>query len=268
MIATVFIALGIVIGVVGTLIGAGGGFILMPALVMMYPRAEPEHLAAMSLAVVCANAISGTVGYARLRRIHFRGGLMFAAAAIPGAIVGALLVHWIPRRAFDAVLGVGLIVMAAWLLMRSARAADQTTPGGTADSTSARGVSHEQLNLKRGVGISAGVGVASSMLGIGGGIIHVPALVHGVGYPVHVAAATSHFVLALTSAAGLAVLASRGLLDHDLDRALMIAGGAVVGAQVGAVLSSRISGHWIIRLLAVALLAMGGRVMWGVFHPH
>jgi uncharacterized membrane protein YfcA len=267
-----FVALGLVIGIVGTLIGAGGGFILMPVLVMMFPKAEPEHLAAMSLAVVCANALSGTIGYARLRRIHYRGGLLFAAAAVPGAVVGAMLVHWIPRREFDVVLGVGLVAMSAWLLVRGRRRPEEvtSTSGATGVSRRDEGVESlpEHLNLKRGVVISAGVGVASSVLGIGGGIIHVPALVHAVGYPVHIAAATSHFVLAITSGVAVALLASRGLLEQDLTQALLLAAGAVIGAQIGARLSSRVSGPWIIRLLATALLLMGGRVLWSAIRGY
>lgn len=266
-----FVALGLVVGIVGTLIGAGGGFILMPVLVMMFPKAEPEHLAAMSLAVVCANALSGTIGYARLKRIHYRGGLLFAAAAVPGAVVGAMLVHWIPRREFDVVLGLGLVAMAAWLLVRGRRRpAEEAAGGATGASRRDEGVESlpEHLNLKRGVGISAGVGVASSVLGIGGGIIHVPALVHAVGYPVHIAAATSHFVLAITSGVAVAVLASRGLLEQDLEQALLLAAGAVIGAQIGARLSSRVSGPWIIRLLAAALLLMGGRVLWSAIRGY
>ena len=78
-----FVALGFAIGAFGTLIGAGGGFVLMPVLLLIYPHERPEHLTAISLAVVFCNALSGSVAYARMGRIEFRSGLMFAAAATP-----------------------------------------------------------------------------------------------------------------------------------------------------------------------------------------
>ncbi len=74
----------------GTLIGAGGGFVLMPMLLLLHPDESPAKLTAISLAVVFFNALSGSVSYAMMRRIDYKSGLMFAAATIPGAIIGAL----------------------------------------------------------------------------------------------------------------------------------------------------------------------------------
>jgi uncharacterized protein len=77
------IALGFVLGAFGTLIGVGGGFVLAPVLLLLYPRAEPETLASISLAVVFLNAMSGSYAYARMKRIDYKAGLLFAAATIP-----------------------------------------------------------------------------------------------------------------------------------------------------------------------------------------
>lgn len=110
------IPLGFVVGAYGTLIGAGGGFVLMPVLLMLYPRESPELLTSISLAVVFFNAASGSWAYARLRRIDYRSGLLFSAATVPGAIFGALTTGYLPRRLFDGVFGVilGAQVGARW----------------------------------------------------------------------------------------------------------------------------------------------------------
>ena len=76
--------LGFAIGTYGTIIGLGGGFILVPVLLLLYPDYEPESVTAISLAVVCASTISGSIAYARQRRIDYVTGLIFAAASAPG----------------------------------------------------------------------------------------------------------------------------------------------------------------------------------------
>jgi len=69
------VPLGILIGTFGTLIGAGGGFLLAPVLLLAYPDESPEIITSISLAVVFLNALSGSVAYARMRRIDYRSGL-------------------------------------------------------------------------------------------------------------------------------------------------------------------------------------------------
>ena len=84
------IPLGFVIGAYGTLIGAGGGFVLMPLLLLLYPEESPEVITGISLAVVFFNALSGSVAYAKMKRIDYRSGLLVSLATIPGAILGPL----------------------------------------------------------------------------------------------------------------------------------------------------------------------------------
>ncbi|TMA11893.1 MAG: sulfite exporter TauE/SafE family protein, partial [Deltaproteobacteria bacterium] len=84
------IPVGFVIGAYGTLIGAGGGFVLVPLLLLLYPEEKPEIITSISLAVVFFNALSGSMAYGRLKRIDYRSGIVFSVATIPGAILGAL----------------------------------------------------------------------------------------------------------------------------------------------------------------------------------
>ena len=77
------VPLGFVVGAYGTLIGAGGGFVLMPALLLLYRGESPELLTSISLAVVFFNALSGSFAYARMGRIDYKSGLLFSTTTIP-----------------------------------------------------------------------------------------------------------------------------------------------------------------------------------------
>ena len=68
------IPVGFIIGTYGTLIGAGGGFVLVPMLILLYPQESPEVITSISLAVVFFNALSGSLAYMRLKRVDYRSG--------------------------------------------------------------------------------------------------------------------------------------------------------------------------------------------------
>ena len=68
---------------------ARGFFVLMPILLLAYPDDSPDLLTAISLAVVFFNALSGSIAYGRMRRIDYKSGLLMAATALPGAVIGA-----------------------------------------------------------------------------------------------------------------------------------------------------------------------------------
>lgn len=259
------IPLGFALGLLGTMIGAGGGFLLVPLLLLIYPHAEPETITSISLAVVCANASAGSLSYARMKRIDFRSGLLFAAASVPGAILGAFATQWLPRSTFDILFGATLIILASALLWKSTRPRPQapTCPDLTPD-THRLGT----YSLRTGLAISAGVGFISSVLGVGGGIMHVPALVYILDFPVHIATATSHFVLAITAAVGTIVHLATGAFEHGARRAIMLTIGVVLGAPLGASLSKKVGDRWIVRALAIALLLAGFRlIVLGISGP-
>ncbi|HEV56811.1 MAG TPA: sulfite exporter TauE/SafE family protein [Phycisphaerales bacterium] len=259
------ILLGFVIGTLGTLIGAGGGFILMPILLLSYPQRSAEELTAISLAVVFFNAASGSISYARMKRIDYRSGLLFLTAGIPGAVMGAMTVAYVPRQAFNTVFGLVLLAASLFILFRSPRPPDSSARLGARFKrvlTDAAGRRHAfAYNLPLGMSLSFLVGFASSLLGIGGGIIHVPAMVHLLDFPVHIATATSHFVLAGMALAGTLVHGATGSLREGLGPLLGLAVGAGIGAQIGARLSPRIHGRWIMRALAGALALVGIRIL-------
>ena len=261
------ILLGFVVGAFGTLVGAGGGFILVPVLLFLYPEKEPETITAISLFVVFANATSGSLAYGYQRRIDFRSGIPFALATLPGALAGAFVVSLIPRRAFDGMFAAALASIGLFLLVRGASNAIQPPVQGwsTVRRTFVDRAGNRyfySFQMWKGVAISAGIGFVSSLLGIGGGVMHVPVMATVLHFPVHIAAATSQFVLAFMALEGSSVHFARGVLtfDRSLAQAAFLAIGAVGGAQAGALLSRRIHGGYILRVLAVGLILVAARL--------
>ena len=261
-----FIALGLAIGTVGTLIGAGGGFILLPILAILFPHEPTGTLTATSLAVVAANATSGAIAYGRQGRIDLRSGLVFAAATLPGSVAGALLARSIPRGPFDIGFAALLLLLAVVVLRVRAGSGVPAPEGRTwgripRELVDAEGTVHRyHVELPLGIALSFVIGFASSLLGIGGGFIHVPVLIALLGFPVHIATATSHFVLAVMATVGTGTHIIAGDLADVWPRAVFISAGAVVGAQAGAQLSRQVHGTLIVRVLVVALVVVALRL--------
>lgn len=247
---SISILLGIVVGAFGTLIGAGGGFVLVPILLFLLPQIEATHVVAISMLAVAANAVSGSLAYARKKQIHWRSAIVFSLVGAPGIWLGTYLNSKLDRQEFEQIFGPFMVLIAIYLFYRTFKA---------------KAVDAHQIMLTRqkwvaGCVVSALVGVLASFLGIGGGIIHVPFLSQALEYPVHLATGTSHFVLAVT--------ATIAVLDHFVSGhyaqleawVYFLVLGIIAGAQIGARLSKRVSSKMILRLLALALISVGIRL--------
>ena len=249
----------------------------MPILLLIYPNEKTELITSISLTVVFFNALSGSLAYARMKRVDYKSGILFSIATIPGAILGALSTAYVPRGVFDLLFGVLMIVAAIYLwtsggeesAVRSYRKGDSDSDPRprrmVRDLTDAEGVRyHYAYNPVTGVLLSLVVGFISSLLGVGGGFIHVPILTRLLDFPVHIATATSHFVLAIMSLTGTLVHVAQGVFVRGLRRTALLAIGVLIGAQAGAWMSNRVGGKMIIRGLAVALAFVGVRLIVSV----
>jgi len=250
------IPLGFLAGGYGTLIGAGGGFVLAPALLIIYPEAGPETIASISLAVVFFNALSGTLAYARSGKIQFKWGIIFAVATIPGAVAGALATTAVSRARFNLIFGLLLIAVAILLAVINPGKTTIAQAGDNADTV----LKFKLTTVLVGSGLSTVFGFISSFLGIGGGFLYVPTLLYLLKFNVHTAAATSLFVLTITAFTGSATHIAAGFFEHGFRRAIALSIGAVAGAQIAARLSPHLQGDWIIRSLAFALALAGLRI--------
>ncbi|MBI4331084.1 MAG: sulfite exporter TauE/SafE family protein [Chloroflexi bacterium] len=260
--------LGVFVGAFGTLIGSAGGFLLVPVLLFLYPHESPATITSITLSVAFFNALSGSVAYRRLRRIDYRSGALFLVGSVPGAIAGAGVTNLLSRGLFQLLFGVVLLVTAGYLMIRPRR----TVPAGAGKGhwvrqiTDSRGdVSTYSYSRFWGTAIAFGAGFVSGMLGIGGGILHVPALTQLLSFPTHIATATSSFVVAITTLSALVTHVVTGVFTEGVRRAAVLAAGAIIGAQLGARLSQRISGVLVVRLLAAGMAIVALRLFIAPF---
>jgi uncharacterized membrane protein YfcA len=249
------IGLGFVVGAYGTMIGAGGGFLLVPALLILYPTESPADVTAVSLAVVFANAYSGAWSYARMGRIDYPAGLLFVVAGVPGAVIGTRLVMLMPRESFEFWFGLVLLLLGVFLAWRPVRAGTKSAPAAIQPGE------WRDRSMVGAIG-SAYVGLFGSLLGIGGGILHVPFLIRVLRFPPHVATATSHFVLAFVSFAGVVSHLVAGDLTALLAPTAFLSLGVMLGAPMGATFSSLVPGTLLVRLLAAAIIVVAVRLLW------
>ncbi len=258
--AATSIGLGFLIGAFGTLVGAGGGFLLVPLLILGYGF-SPADAVGTSLSLVFLNALSGTAAYLRQRRVDLVLGWRFAAATVPGAVGGAYLTRAWSSHAF--VVAFGLILLAIAALLFAGIHVPPSARAGLRHIVDTRGEAHGyRVDVWKGVVVSGGVGVLSSVFGIGGGIIHVPFLIVALGLPVHVATATSHFVLAISAFVGAVTFLALGHVR--LATTALMGVGILAGAQLGARASTRASAALLRRVLAGSLSLVGMRMLLGV----
>lgn len=188
-----YVALGAVIGLIGTLVGAGGGFLAVPILVIFF-HANPTTVAGTSLIMVTVNALVGSASYWRLGRIDFHMAALLIAGSIPGTVLGAVLGPHVPAQQFRLSFGLVLLALAGWTVYKAVAptgtvAGDQSLDRCpkprtwrcaersilVADGT----VYRYTLTRPVTITLSSVIGFLGALLGIGGGPLLVPALLYG-----------------------------------------------------------------------------------------
>ncbi|HEY9406248.1 MAG TPA: sulfite exporter TauE/SafE family protein [Nitrososphaera sp.] len=237
---TFLLVVGLGAGTLGSMLGVGGGIIMVPALTFL--NVPPTQAASTSLIAVMATSISSTIEYSRQKRINYGLGLQMAACAIPGGVLGAVLSEYLLQDTFKLYFGIFLILTGLYILYRNSVLKD-------------RQVKRRSLALQAGVfAASFGAGIISSLFGVGGGIIFVPAMLLVLGLTMYRAAPTSQFTLMMTAIAG--VFTHSALGHPDYLQAIVLSIGAFVGAQIGARLSRITKDVLLQRLLAAVLMTV------------
>ena len=221
ILAVALIFLGWFAGTYGTIIGAGGGFLMVPALFLFFGLTSQEA-SALSLTVMVFAAISGNIAYARQRRIDYRAAIPFAIATLPGAWLG---VPWSPiccrARMFSIAFALLLLSIAAYLMFNPERRMKEGEAAETDESATTtprltlwqhlgwghiprRVEAQDETYVYRydgriGLAVSPVIGFISAVFGIGGGLIFVPILVQVLRFPVHIATSTAFFILMITA---------------------------------------------------------------------
>lgn len=247
-----FFLLGLLVGCLGTLMGIGGGIILIPVLLTTFPHLTPSEVTAISLFCVATNASVGSISYFIKKKVHIPSAILFSLASLPGAWLGVQLNSLFDRNTYEFVFGVFLFVIGIYLILKKPR------PHVNADMAQ---WNPSPKKYFYGVLGSFFVGVFASVLGLGGGIIHVPFLIEVMQFPAHVAVATSHSILAVSTGVASIEHYINGTLRTDQAFMYSIAAGIVLGAPIGAKISSKIKGSTIIKLLGGAMILAAFRLI-------
>ena len=240
------LALGLLAGVMSGLFGIGGGAVMVPLLVLW--MALPQHRAhATSLAAIILTAASGTVAFARDGAVNFSAGFGIAAGAIAGAYFGAAVMHRLSPTRLRQAFAILMVLVALQMLI-----------GFTPDEGMVRLTGVAALAAYVVLGLLAGG--LSAVMGVGGGVIMVPAMVLLFGFTQHVAEGTSLMIIIPTALVGAIRHSRHGYTDWRLGLAL--GSGGILGAIAGAAIALQLDAELLQRLFAGFLLLTGAHLLW------
>jgi uncharacterized membrane protein YfcA len=259
--ATIIFVSGAAAGSLGALLGIGGGVFLVPLLhlALGFPL---RTAAAVSLTTVIATSSSVSAGRTGDQLINLKLGMVLEVATVAGSLLGGLTANLFSETTLQRLFGAVTTVAALAVLARVNRrnvvrdaAGDPGVLGGRFDEAESGGtVVYRVKRLPVGLLASFVAGNVSSLLGIGGGVLKVPALNAWCGIPMRAAAATSAFMIGVTATGGAIIYFGRGDLPP------LAAAPAVLGVQLGSWmglrLAHRLPAKWLKILLVVVLLGV------------
>jgi uncharacterized membrane protein YfcA len=264
-------ALGVSAGCLGAIVGIGGGIVIVPVLVLGF-GIDIRIAVATSLVAVVATSTAAGSAYVGSGLSNMRLGMTLEIATTVGGITGGLIAVLISPSVLAALFAVMMVITAVLTVQRieeahavvdaeheSSESASGWEEPGTLrgayyDVGSGRLVRYQAHRLGTGSSVSFLAGIASGLLGVGGGFLKVPAMTLAMRVPIKVAAATSNFMIGVTAIASLFVYFARGYV-HPLTAA-PVALGVVGGATVGTVLASRVSPRALQRVLVAVLVVV------------
>ncbi len=268
--AFLVLILGFVIGVPSSMVGLGGGFIAVPVLILVF-GVPAKNAIAISLVAICGTTFSSTLGYVRQRRVDYKLGLFYDILDIPAIVLGAYVTTLLPQNVLAGICAVFIIFISTVLIRNRRKSLSAENPKAIDASMewTRKGIDSEghafTYTLRSpplALASSFLGGLTTGLFGLGGGITDVSTMIL-LGVPVHIAVATSEFAMAITNGAG---VVAHGLLNNVLiEYALPITIGTVVGAQVGCLLTKRVKGKAIRKILSLIAILAGLRLIFAFF---
>jgi uncharacterized protein len=270
------VVLGFGVGIIGSFFGMGGGWMVTPGLnILGFPMA---FAIGTDITQMAGNSMISTMRHAKFGNVDYKLGAVMTAGTVAGFEAGAQSIMWLERigKVDGTVRSIYLLLLAAiaWTVLvdvsrKLSRERKSLAPGRMAGETASGIQWHGALQKIRippmihferaGVCCSAWLPVAvsfitgylSGLLGIGGGLVRTPALIYLVGVPTHVAIGTDLFEIVISALYGCATYTYKG--RTDLVAALIMLGGASVGAQIGSVATKYVKGYGIRLMFGIAV---------------
>ncbi|WP_316571539.1 sulfite exporter TauE/SafE family protein [Neobacillus sp. YIM B06451] len=262
------ILLGVAASALGSLIGLGGGIIIVPALLYLgtlgiFPDITPQQIVGTSLFTMIFTGASSTVGYIKHKTVDYKSALIFLIGSAPGGIFGAWMVKNLDVHTFNLYFGMFILFVSAVMALRNRiKPLPYKKDSGYAMAyTDNSGKIHEYgFNPLLGIVISLGIGFISGIFGVGGGSLMVPAMILLFFFPPHVAVATSMFMIFLSSIISSTAHIALGNINWLYAAALVP--GAWIGAQIGVFLNRKLQSKTIVLILRLILVIIGLRLVY------
>jgi uncharacterized membrane protein YfcA len=248
----------IVAGVLGSLLGLGGGIIVVPVLTLLF-KIDIRYAVGASIVSVIATSSGAAAAYVRERMTNLRVAMFLELGTTTGALSGAFLASRINPRwlfvLFGIVLGYSALIM---FKKRHSVAGEDVPHDAWADKLNLHGSYYDQAERREivyrvthswiGLAMMYVAGVVSALLGIGSGSLKVPAMDLAMRLPIKVSTATSNFMIGVTAAASAGVYFAQGKINP------VIAAPVAVGILIGATAGSRLLGRLHSKVIRVAFV--------------
>ncbi|SER78710.1 hypothetical protein SAMN04487944_11045 [Gracilibacillus ureilyticus] len=276
MVFIICLLIGLFSAMLGSIVGLGGGVILVPSLLILHAAtdlfnwATASTIVGISLVIMVFTAMSSTISYAKLKRIDYKSGMFFIAGSLPGGILGAWLNQFVETDTFSIFLGIFMLLIFTTFLFQKEKLNKNSQPIKKSKYKIYR---ETTLNNEKyfyafspltAIGIAFVVGMLSGFFGIGGGSLMVPAMILLFHFPPHIATATSMFMILSLSTVSSITHIALGHIEWAYVWAFIP--GAWFGGVLGAKISQRMSSKAVEYLLRIVLLLIGLRLIWqGIF---
>ncbi len=262
--AALLLMLGFAIATPMSMVGLGGGVLIVPMLILVFGL-PASNAAAISLVAMVGTTFSASIGYMIQRRVDYKLSLLYDVLDIPGVVVGAYLTTITPKNILAGLCGV-LVIIISLLLIRNRKTTslkkrnEQSIARGwerrKVDSSNQR---FEYVIKRPSLALLSSFlsGFVGGLAGLGGGITDTTTMIL-LGVPPHIAVASSEFAMALTNGVG---VITHGILQNIFwEYAVPLTIGTFIGAQLGVLASKRVKGQTLIRILSALALVLGLRL--------
>ncbi len=244
------VLLGLLVGTVGAFMGVGGGFIVVPTLILVFGL-DVHKAVGTSLSVVLFTGFFSFLAYLRQKRVDWKLGLLLEVFTAPFAFLGGFCSALVPSKTLE-ILFACLLVYVAHRVWRGPKGRGRAVGKGVFWERKLREFAYS-VNVPFAILGSMAAGFCSGFFGIGGGVLKVPVLLYA-GTPMHVAVATSSFMIFITASSG---VFAHSLLENVLPfYTLCIVPGILFGTQIGAFLAKRTRAERLRKSFAVFLFFM------------
>jgi len=263
--ASLLLLIGFAIGAPLSMVGLGGGLLIVPALILIFGL-PPQNAVAISLVAMVGTTVSASIGYIRQGRVDYKLGLLYDILDVPGVVFGAYLTTILPKDILTGLCGFFIVFISLLLIARRGRASSaRDNEQITGKEWKRRKIDSsnqifEYVIRKPSLALISSFtgGLVTGLVGLGGGITDTTTMIL-LGVPPHIAVATSEFAMALTNGIG---VVAHGVLQNILwDYAVPLTTGTFVGAQIGVLTAKRVEGETLTKMLSAIALILGLRLI-------